>query len=39
MGAEKLSAQLADAGVYKCTVTACWGVNRYLLDPVIIVGR
>jgi len=38
-GAERFSARLADAGVYKYTVTAYKGVNRYLLDPVIIVGR
>ena len=38
-GAEKFSARLADTGVYKYTVTAWKGVNKYLLDPVIIVGR
>jgi hypothetical protein len=38
-GAEKFTARLADGGVYKYTVTAWKGANKYLLDPVIIVGR
>jgi hypothetical protein len=38
-GAEKFSARLADTGVYKYTVTAYKGANRYVLDPMIIVGR
>jgi len=38
-GAEKFTARLADAGVFKYTVTAYKGTNKYVLDPVIIVGR
>ena len=38
-GAERFSARLADAGIYKYTVTAYRGVNQYVLDPAIIIGK
>ena len=37
--AEKFSARLADAGVYKYTVTAYKGGNSYVLDPAIIIDK
>ena len=38
-GVEKFTARLADDGVFKYTVTAWKGASKYVLDPVIIVGR
>lgn len=37
--AERFSARLADAGVYKYTVTAYKGASVYVLDPAIIIDK
>ena len=37
--AERFSARLADAGVYKYTVTAYKNANVYVLDPAIIIDK